>query len=64
MLEKAEDEVTIPKFRGPQDNFLLWAARIEAFMDEKEEIGILEKEEDLGKFTTHEKKKAARPPFQ
>ncbi len=33
-----EEKVSIPKFRGPQDNFLFWAARIEAILAEKEAL--------------------------
>lgn len=35
------DETKIPKFRGLQDNFLFWAARIEAIMEEKECVRAL-----------------------
>lgn len=42
----ADDRQTVPKFRGPPDNFKFWATRIRALLAEKDLDEVLEWEED------------------
>lgn len=56
----SEDKILVPYYSGPRDNFLFWATRIMAILDEKEIDTTIEWEKDYVPSTGEEKKKSKK----